>query len=549
LLPGRKPRDADGEPSSRGAAALAAVAPVGVEGALFGAYRLEACIGQSGSSRLYRAEHQGLKRCVALKVLLDRNGTPSKNQERLLQEARVAASIKHPNIVNIYDVGVHAGTPYLVMELLEGSSLSSVLSERGRLDEGSIIDIAIPLASALATVHDAGMAHCDLGPANIFLSRTADDQLQPRLLDIAISKALGHAWSTVSGVTVAKFGSPVYLSPEVAGGGKASVLTDQYSLGILLYECATGVNPFASASNAGDVIRRVLAGSVEPVPMRNGEISRRLIGIIERAMHVDPARRFPDMRALGRELLMLAGQRTRITWGLSFGGPVAGTDPSDLSHSENSMEPPRPRSRRRILYAAVSTLAVALCVGLWNYGDEPSASPRASLGSPAAAGDPGIERRGYAALPTPSADPTDVAAPPGTPEPVAAPTPVAPAPVAPASLEQQPVTQGAGARRAAAQPGASEPASAARDPGHETSTVQPVSPPRDARGVSARAVAEPRPTRARVAVRHVVKKPAVEPVAQAPSEKEDAPDWMVMAPPTPSATDQPRGTNDAPILD
>jgi hypothetical protein len=186
------------------------------------------------------------------------------------------------------------------------------------------------------------------------------------------------------------------------------------------------------------------------------------------------------------------------------------------------MEPPRPRSRRRILFAAVSTLALALCVGLWKYQEEHDGSPQAAMESLPAVGDHDIERRGYAALPTPPAEPApaEVAAPPPPAqpaEPVAAQQPIPPAP----NPDQPP--------------------------------AQPVATPQEPKGVPARATAEPRPTRVRVAVRHSVKKPAVEPAvepaAQTPSEKEDAPDWMVMAPRTPPAPDLPRGTNAAPILD
>jgi serine/threonine protein kinase len=343
------------------------------EGDRFGAYVLESCIGAGQSARLYRAEHQGLKRRVALKVLLAGAGAAPADQERFLREARIAASIKHPNVVNVFDIGVHEGTPYLVMELLEGSDLARFTVERGRLDEATIMDIAVPIASALAAVHDAGMLHGDLKPANVFLSRGAYEQLEPRLLNFACSKARGQEPLLLP----AAFGAACYTSPEVARGHAATPLSDQYAFGILLYECATGVNPFASAGNPGEVARRVAAGKFEPIWSHKVPLSRRLIAIIERAMHVDPAQRFPDVRALGRELLLLAGQRTRVTWGLSF-SEIATSHPGKPAFLpvRAATSNARPVTWRRVAYAAAPVLVVVLSVVAWRYELQPTRSQR-----------------------------------------------------------------------------------------------------------------------------------------------------------------------------
>jgi serine/threonine protein kinase len=118
-------------------------------------------------------------------------------------------------------------------------------------------------------------------------------------------------------------GSPLYLAPEAASGGEVTPLSDQYSLGVLLYECAVGAHPFM-ADAAAESIRRITHGEYPALSQHEARPSAALVHLIERAMSLDPEERFPDLKALGRELLLLAGERTRMTWSLSFGeaGPV-----------------------------------------------------------------------------------------------------------------------------------------------------------------------------------------------------------------------------------
>lgn len=306
------------DPPTRSAAPARGVGNLLPEGSRFGGYLVGPCIGQGGMARIYRAEHEGLQRQVALKVLLEGLGKDQDGHERFLREARIAAAIKHPNVVNIFDVGVHRGAPYLVMELLEGVDLESFVESKGPLDESTIMDVIIPIVAGLAAVHDAGIIHRDLKPGNIFLARGRNEELEPRLLDFGISKSIGPDAMKLTSARGLLMGTPFYMSPEAARGVEMTSLSDQYALGVVLYECATGVNPFTSSNTFAEVVRRVTTGNYPPVATQNARLSKRMVGIIERAMHLEPARRFPDMRAMGRELLLLAGQRTRITWGLSF---------------------------------------------------------------------------------------------------------------------------------------------------------------------------------------------------------------------------------------
>jgi eukaryotic-like serine/threonine-protein kinase len=340
------------------------------EGSRFGGYVVGPCIGEGGMARIYRAEHEALQRQVALKVLLKGLDKDREGHERFLREARMAAAIKHPNVVNIFDIGVHAGAPYLVMELLDGVDLDSLVQSRGQLDEATMMDIIMPIVSGLAAVHDAGIVHRDLKPGNIFLARGRSEELEPKLLDFGISKSISPSAMKVTSSRGLMMGTPFYMSPEAGRGLEMTPLSDQYSLGVVLYECATGVNPFIPADTLADVVRRVTTGDYQPVSKLNPALSKRMVSIIERAMHIEPERRFPDMRAMGRELLLLAGHRTRITWGLSFGEVAASSAAGPLLLARSAPPPPKSTpSRRRVSYAIAAGLVATLAwVGVESFG-------------------------------------------------------------------------------------------------------------------------------------------------------------------------------------
>ncbi|HEY4012457.1 MAG TPA: protein kinase [Polyangiaceae bacterium] len=350
-------------------------------GSTFGVYLVGDCIGQGGMARIYQAEHAGLRRQVALKVLIDGFARDLEGRERFLREARLAAAIKHPNVVNIFDVGVQDDIPYLVMELLEGQDLERLLESKGALDEGLLIDIMIPVIAGLTAVHDAGIVHRDLKPGNIFLAKGRYNDLEPKLLDFGISKAQGpEALKLTANRGI--MGTPLYISPEGLHGGEMTPRSDQYSLGVVMYECATGCTPY-EASAFADLSRLIVSGQYTRPMTRKPELSRRMARIIERAMSLHPQERFSDMREMGRELLNLAGQRTRITWGLSFGElrrdgtpvmagghdhheGVAGLEEPHAGTPGGAAPPAEPPRRRRA--AAVLVLAPLLLLIVVLYG-------------------------------------------------------------------------------------------------------------------------------------------------------------------------------------
>lgn len=362
-------------------------------------------------ARVYRARHEGLQRDVALKVLTSGVLPGAEAQARFLEEARIAASIKHPNVANIFDVGVYENVPYLVMELLEGQDLDALLRTEGALLESEIVDIALPIVAGLIAVHAANVVHRDLKPGNIFLSRGLHGELVPKLLDFGISKLKGGANLTVSSRS-RLIGTPLYMSPEGLLGEDMTALSDQYSLGVILYECATGVNPFA-ADSLGESMRRITTGNRTKILDRRVRPSRRLADAIEKTLSLEPSRRFQSLQELGQELLGLAARRTRITWALTF-DPKLRPAPSALVHSAAQAHAAqgqhlgraavRPRSDRRALFlgAALSgwLLALIVMVWAWSGGDSSGAQGTALSGSePAVSPVVSVESRALRPLP------------------------------------------------------------------------------------------------------------------------------------------------------
>src|SRR6185369_8749176 len=215
-----------------------------------GPYEIVELLGVGGMGEVYRARDSRIGREVAGKMVSAALGGDRPGFER---EARLAGSLNHPNVVALYDLGSHEGTPFLVTELLHGSTLRAQL-DHGRLPLAAALDVAAQLAAGLAAAHERGIAHRDLKPENVFLTRDG----RAKLLDFGIAKAAeaagvpsahGMMEATVSpsgGGTQAGlvFGSPGYLSPEQARGEGADARSDFFGFGAVLYEMLSGQRAF-----------------------------------------------------------------------------------------------------------------------------------------------------------------------------------------------------------------------------------------------------------------------------------------------------------------
>jgi serine/threonine protein kinase len=313
-------------------------------GASFGSYLVHELIGRGGMARVYRAQHVLLNKPVALKVMDHALLLSAGARQRFLQEGRAAAAIEHPNVVDVTDVGVHEGVPYLVMELLEGEDLEAHLRKHTVLDDAATIRLALPVIAALQVAHSSGIVHRDIKPSNIFMSVGPDDQFVPKVLDFGISKVSfdNPAYELMTTPQHQIIGTPRYMPPEALHGARElGPLSDQYSLGVVLYQCVTGCTPFAGDTLVS-LLNSLSRGSFEPPRLIQPNVSVGLDRIITRSLSPDPSDRFPTIKDMGRALLELAAERTQMVWGRSFRAPSTPQPILLTKRSDDSIEPAPP---------------------------------------------------------------------------------------------------------------------------------------------------------------------------------------------------------------
>jgi serine/threonine-protein kinase len=332
-------------------------------GTCLGKYQVVRLIGQGGMGAVYEGIHLAIGKKVAIKIMSADLAADPDARARFLREAQLTSRVRHPHAVDVTDVGSEAGQTFLVMELLDGEDLASFIAWRGRLPIEQAADIMLPVLAAVAAAHDEGIIHRDLKPHNIFLSQTRDGLIVPKVLDFGISKGQpGHEPAATASAlvvsplvrtTVGLMGSPGYLSPEqIEETRTVSTASDQYGLGIILYECVTGRPPFAHDDDVTTIFRDILKGKRPPAGELRPDLPEELERIIDRATNRDPAARFPSVRAMGRALLAFASPKVALTWASTF---------SDGKVSDAMPEPSIPwRSVRRwMVVAALAVLAAA----------------------------------------------------------------------------------------------------------------------------------------------------------------------------------------------
>jgi serine/threonine-protein kinase len=251
---------------------------------------------------VYRARRAGLARDVALKVILPESAKSIEGLARFRREAELASALsEHPGIVGVHDVGDAGGSLYLAMELVEGESLHEVV-HRQQLEAKRIAEIMEAAARAVHFAHTKGVLHRDVKPANILM--TADGSI--RLTDFGIARTQ-EVNPDVTQLTRAGqlVGSPDYMSPEQAQGQPIDVRADVYSLGATLYECCTGVTPFA-ADSLQSLVKQILEDDVVPAQRRNPALPRDLDTIALKCLEKDPERRYPSAEALAEDLARFA---------------------------------------------------------------------------------------------------------------------------------------------------------------------------------------------------------------------------------------------------
>jgi len=273
-------------------------------GAKVGRYELIRLIGEGGMGTVYEALDARLKRKVALKILSSELKSKRKAAKRFTIEAQAAARLEHPNVVGIFDFDVDCAIPYMAMEFLQGDTLAAAI-DHGPLAFQTMADVMLGVCAGVHAAHQAGIVHRDLKPSNIFLCTDWQGKPTARVLDFGISKMGGVSSSglTQTGDIV---GTSQYLSPEQAAGLRyVTEHSDQYSLGVVMYECVTGQTPHRGQS-IYVLLRHVAEGVHEPPRSLRPNLPSELEAIIERAMCVEPRDRFPSVQDLGRALFPFA---------------------------------------------------------------------------------------------------------------------------------------------------------------------------------------------------------------------------------------------------
>ena len=278
-------------------------APVPVRDERVGGYLLIRQLANGGMAVVYEAAHTVLPRRAALKVLHRDLLAVDGSAERLLQEACILETFRHPGVVQVYDSGVLPdGRPWLAMELVTGATLATRLARSGPITPGDLVDLLRAIAEVLAAAHDHGVVHRDLKPENVLVEGPGFTRV--RLIDWGIAWREPVGASAGTGDTT--LGTPTYMAPEQARGLRVDGRCDVYALGIVAYEALTGAPPF-SGTGAVDVMMKQLTATPQPLRELRPDLPRPLIALCEQMLAKDPRDR-PTAAALVETLTALAEQ-------------------------------------------------------------------------------------------------------------------------------------------------------------------------------------------------------------------------------------------------
>jgi serine/threonine protein kinase/tetratricopeptide (TPR) repeat protein len=272
-------------------------------GRTLGHYQITGLLGKGGMGEVYRARDTKLDRDVALKVLPAEVASDPARLERFQREAKTVAGLSHPHIVTLHSVEHDAGVHFLTMELIEGEGLDHALSPDG-LPLSRVFDIGIAIADALAFAHEKGIIHRDLKPANVMISRDG----HVKVLDFGLAKLSDRFASEMAATQVAPItsegavmGTVPYMSPEQLRGQAIDHRSDIFSLGVLLYEMATGRRPFGGATNT-DVMTAILRDDPAPLTHIKPDLPDHMSRIVARCLEKEPAERYSSAKDLRNDL-------------------------------------------------------------------------------------------------------------------------------------------------------------------------------------------------------------------------------------------------------
>ena len=344
-----------------------------------GSYLLKEVLGEGGMGTVFVGEHTVLKRQDALKVLLPEFCSEPTVVKRFFHEARAVNLIHHPNIIDIKDfVEGDDHPPYIVMEYLEGESLSHYIRHNAPIAPETVVAIATQVCSALQAVHDQGIAHRDLKPDNVYLQKEPDGTLKATLLDFGVAKFLGDQETFLKTLSGAAVGTPEFMAPEQIVGETVDHRIDIYALGVILYEMLTSKQPF-SATTVGELVTAHL--TLDPVPpaerlaeLGADPIPPELNDIVLKCLAKEADDRVGSMEALRKMLRVGIGETT---------------SPLPMPALEDLGRRPAKRSgsgRMGLIVGGVAAAVLATLGVLYGFGLVGGGDTRAGAGTPSAGG-------------------------------------------------------------------------------------------------------------------------------------------------------------------
>jgi Protein kinase domain len=293
----------------------------------FAGYRMRSVLGRGGMSVVYQAENLRLNNVIALKVLAPELAADDVFRARFLEESRIAASLNHPNVIPIYDMGSQDELLYIAMRYVSGTDLRQMIKKRGRLQSETALFLLGQAARALDTAHHRGLVHRDVKPGNMLIERGADeaDPDHVYLADFGITK---HAMSRTGLTSTGQFlGTIDYVAPEQIRGTSVLGLADQYSLGCVLYECLTGRVPFEKDLDAAIIWAHVEETPVMPTVLRP-DLPPAIDDVFGRVLSKQPGDRYQSCREFIDAARMALGIFGRGTASLAYGVTTTGLDAS-----------------------------------------------------------------------------------------------------------------------------------------------------------------------------------------------------------------------------
>ncbi|HET7478521.1 MAG TPA: Stk1 family PASTA domain-containing Ser/Thr kinase [Rubrobacteraceae bacterium] len=317
-------------------------------------YTLLDRLGSGGMAEVYLAHDEVLDRDVALKALREQYADDDSFVERFRREARNAASLSHPNIVQVYDQGrAENGTYYMAMEYVPGGTLKDRIVEHGALEPREAAGLAAQVAEALAVAHDRGIVHRDIKPQNVLMTPSGET----KVADFGIARA---ASATVMTQTNLVLGTAGYMAPEQAAGEEVSPATDLYSLGVVLYEMLTGALPYEADTPLAVAMKHVNAPLQHPRDA-NPEVPQELDAVVVRLLAKDPSERYASARELARDLRRMAAGSGA---GLSAAATTVQAPRAATQQTRVAPAPARATVRRRRgLPVLLGLLALLLLLG------------------------------------------------------------------------------------------------------------------------------------------------------------------------------------------